>query len=263
MDAQHAGDVRRTAPNDVERTVQPMPPIRSNPSSDVDIETAHDENPAAIAPERVADAIRYAVLGIVAAGLRHSIAGQLQAIQGSAEVAATMLDRGGDRATVARNLARIPNLCKSTGTRLGMLVEWLRPHVAVKGSARDCIKQCVELVGEDLALRGIEIAVDSGAGADTDVDSSAMRELVVTTLLVLADVGGQPVDIAVALRAGGQCTDVSLHARIAPRTASLPPNRPVRQQLSWNDLRHLAALRGVFCMCEETAALLRFPIARV
>ena len=125
----------------------------------------------AIAPERAADAIRYVVLGIVAAGLRHSIAGQLQAIQASAEVAATMLDRGGDRATVARNLARIPNLCKSAGTRLGMLVEWLRPDVAVKGSARDCIKQCVELVGEDLALRGIEVAVDSGAGADTDVDS--------------------------------------------------------------------------------------------
>jgi C4-dicarboxylate-specific signal transduction histidine kinase len=102
-----------------------MPPIRSNPSSAVDIEAAHDENLAAIAPERVADAIRYAVLGIVAVGLRHSIAGQLQAIQASAEVSATMLDRGGDRATVARNLARIPNLCKSTGTRLGMFVEWL------------------------------------------------------------------------------------------------------------------------------------------
>jgi len=240
-----------------------MTPIRSNTPSDADIETAHDDSLTATSPERAADAIRYAVLGIVAAGLRHSIAGQLQAIQGSAEVAATLLDRGGDRATVARNLARIPNLCKSTGTRLGMLVEWLRPNVSEKGSARDCIKQCVELAGEDLALRGIEVAVDTEAGPDTDIDCSAMRELVVTTLLVLADVGGQPVDITVALRAGGQYVDVSLRARIASRIASLPPTRPVRQQLSWNDLRHLAALRGVFCTCEETAALLRFPIGRV
>ena len=178
-------------------------------------------------------------------------------------MAATVLDRGGDRATVARNLARIPNLCKSTGTRLGTLVEWLRPDVPMKRPARDCINQCVELAGEDLALRGIEVAVDTGAGPDTDIDWSAMRELVVTTLLVLADVGGQPVDITVALRASGEYIDVSLHSRIASRIASLTPNRPVRQQLSWNDLRHLAALRGVSCMCEENAALLRFPTARI
>ena len=150
----------------------------------------------------------------------------MQAIQGSAEAAATVLERGGDRAIVARNLARIPNLCKSTGTRLGTLVEWLRPDAHMKGPARDCIEQCVELAGEDMALRGIEVAVDTGTGTDTDIDTSAMRELVVTALLVLADAGDQPMDITVALRTNGEHIDVSLQARMASRVASLPRGIP-------------------------------------
>ena len=240
-----------------------MPPIRSNPSSNADNATAHDESLAAIAPERTADAIRYAVLGIVAAGLRHSIAGQLQAIQGSAEVAATVLDRGGDRAIVARNLARIPNLCKSTGTRLGTLVEWLRPDVPVKGPARDCIKQCIELAGEDLALRGIEVAVDTGAGPDTDIDWSAMRELVVTDAFGLGRCR-RPAGGHYRGTSSGRTVHRCFLARANRFAHSFAPAQsPSPTTLSWNDLRHLAALRGVSCMCEETAALLRFPTARV
>ena len=240
-----------------------MQPSGSNPSLNADSATAHDDaSLGVIAPDRRADAIRYAVLSIIAAGLRHAIAGQMQAIQGSAEAAATVLERGGDRAIVARNLARIPNLCKSTGTRLGTLVEWLRPDAHMKGPARDCIEQCVELAGEDMALRGIEVAVDTGTGTDTDIDSSAMRELVVTALLVLAEVGDQPVDVTVALRTNGEHIDVSLQARMASRVASLPRSTRVRQ-LSWDDLKYLAALRGVYCVCEQSAALLRFPAARV
>jgi hypothetical protein len=262
MAAQHGCRcVVRAAHHIVEGKVQPMQPTRSNLSSDSDSGMAHADGMAAIAPERAADAIRYAVLGIVAAGLRHAIVGELQAIQGSAEVAATMLDRGGDRAVVGKNLARIPRLCKSTGKKLGTLVEWLRPAVPLAGPARDCIKQCVDLVSDDWALRGIEVTVDTGTGADADIDWTAMRELVVTALLILADFSDQPVDISVALRAGEGYTDVSLQARIASRVASLPPNPRVRQ-LSWGDLKHLAALRGVPCVCEHAAALLRFPPAR-
>jgi len=237
-----------------------MPPIPSNLSFDADGGMARDESPVAIAPERAADAIRYAVLGIVAAGLRHAILGQLQAIQGSAEVAARILDRGGDPAIVDRNLARIPALCNSTGTKLGTLVEWLRPDVHLAGPARDCIKQCVDLAGEDWGLRGIEVTVDMGTGEDTDIDWTTMRELVVTALLILADAGDQPVDISVALRTGEGYSEVSLQARNASRVASVPPKPRVRR-LSWGDLRHLAGLRGVPCVCDHDAALLRFPSA--
>ena len=238
-----------------------MQPTRSSLSSDADRGMAQTDGTAAIAPERAADAIRYAVLGIVAAGLRHAIAGELQAIQGSAEVAATILDRGGDRAVVDRNLARIPPLCKSTGKKLGTLVEWLRPDAHLPGPARDCIRQCVDLVSEDWALRGIEVTIEPGTGSDADIDWTAMRELVVTALLILADLSDQPVDICVALRTGEEYSDVSLQARIASRVASRPPNPRVRQ-VSWGDLEHLAALRGVPCICEHDAALLRFPNAR-
>lgn len=180
--------------------------------------------------ERV-DALRYAVLRKLAPGLRHALMGELQAIQLSAEFAARALQTGADLAEVQASVERLPLNC-ADAVRTGLsLVEWFRPEEGSIVSVREGVDLCLKLAGEDWFLRGIQATADLPQG-DIKVPSAALKELVVTALLILTDLNEGPADFHVSVRVTGELVDVALQARPAQRSASVAPLDPYRK-LGW------------------------------
>lgn len=208
--------------------------------------------------ERV-DALRYALLRKLAPGLRHALMGELQAIQLSAEFAARALQTGTDPADLQASVERLPLGCAEAARTGRSLVEWFRPEDGTLVTVKDGIDLCLKLAGEDWFLRGIQASTDVPQG-DVKVPDAALRELVVTALLILTDMHEGAADVHIAARVNGDLVDVALHAHPAQRAASIVPLDSYRK-LVWADLRLLAATYGVPCSCENSRATLQ--LARV
>jgi hypothetical protein len=200
-------------------------------------------------PDDRVDAIRYAVLRKLAPGLRHALMWELQAIQLSAEFAARVLRAGVDVAAAHDSLGRIPHQC-SDAVRTGRsLIEWLQPERGASVSVGECVRQCLRLAGEDWFLRGIEATADV-PDADIQVSKAALQEVLVTALLVLTYMYNQCADLHVSVRTAQDHVDVVVRARTAERSTSIPPTLPYRK-LGWADLKLLADVHSVPCVCED------------
>jgi hypothetical protein len=202
------------------------------------------------------DAIRYAVVRKLAPGLRHALMGELQAIQLSAEFACRMLRSDADLDEVRASLERIPHQCSDAVKAGRLLIEWLMPEEGTTASVSESVRQCLKLVGEDWFLRGIEATTDLPA-ADVQGPKTALRELIVTALLVLTDMHDQPVDVQVRVRTVGDHIGIIVQAHAANRTSSIPPIRSYRK-LAWADLEVLAGVHGIPCVCGDGTASLEF-----
>jgi hypothetical protein len=202
------------------------------------------------------DAIRYAILRKLAPGLRHALMGELQAIQLSAEFASRMLRPDVDLGEVRASLGRIPHQCSDAVKAGRLLIEWLMPEEGTTASVGESVRQCLKLAGEDWFLRGIEATTDLAA-ADVQVSKGALRELIVTALLVLTDMHDQPADVHVRVQTVGDHVEIVVQAHAANRTASIPPMRSYRK-LGWADLEVLARAHGIPCVCGDRTASLEF-----
>jgi hypothetical protein len=202
-----------------------------------------------------ADAIRFAVLQRLAPGLRHRLMGELQSLQFSAELAARLLDGGGDAAKLDAAVRQMVPLTRSSIAACATLIEWLRPDDRATTTLEDAVPQCLKIAGDDWSLRGIETASDVRTG-QAEVGKAALRELVVTALLVLTDAQPRALDISVEAERAGPEVVVHVRAKPGQRPSPLPELARVGR-LGCDDLAILAAARGIACTCGRDAITLR------
>ncbi|HEY2969764.1 MAG TPA: hypothetical protein VGK75_15540 [Casimicrobiaceae bacterium] len=205
--------------------------------------------------EATADGIRYAVLRRLAPGIRHSLMGELQAIQFLAELAARQLQASTDPAKVADGLSHIIAQTRSTVGSCRSIVEWLRPDAGATTAVGEGVAQCLKLAGDDWPLRGVEATTKLQA-TDVLVDKAALRELLTASLIALTDMHPGTLDIDVQSAADGDDVELKLHARAADRRSSLPPAEHERR-FTWADVQMLAKVHGVSCSCQAHGTILR------
>jgi hypothetical protein len=207
-----------------------------------------------------ADAVRYVVLRKLASGLRHSMLGDLQTIELTAELCARMLDTGQQNAEVRANVSRIAAQAAVAATRCRSMVEWLRPDESSVARLGDVLDECLKVAGEDWMLRSVAAKVHlSESTRDATVSRSMVRELVVASLLTLVERHSSALDIELSAELIDRYVELELHANVQPRNASLVP-APVYRTLDWDDVLGLAEANGVRCACdrERESVALRF-----
>lgn len=205
-----------------------------------------------------ADAIRYAVLRKLASGMRHTLMGELQALQFSAELAARLLDGSADAAKVAEHVRQLPAQSRAALASCRSMVEWLRPDDRATATLEDAVLECLRVAGDDWKLRGIEASTDL-RGGDTLVSKPALREVLTTSLLALTDTHRGPADVAIHAGPDGHGVTVTVRVTPAERRSPLPP-LAVYRALDMGDVMTLARDRGIACSCADRMVTLRLDI---
>jgi hypothetical protein len=204
-----------------------------------------------------ADAIRYAVLRKLASAIRHSLMGDLQTIQFSAELASRMIDSGAGGPKFDECIRMLPDQARAAVASCRAMVEWLRPDDKAATTIEETLRQCLKVAGDDWTLRGIEASTDVRSG-DVLVSKPVLREMLVTSLLTLADTHPGPIDIAIVAEASGGEVVVSLSATQAARKTQFPPMTLYRA-LTCNDLMTIGNVLRVPCDCAGGAISFRLP----
>jgi len=207
------------------------------------------------AGKRDADAIRYAVLRKLASGMRHALMGELQTIQFSAELAARMIETGAAGPKVDECIKQLPEQTRTAVSSCRAMIEWLRPDDKARATVDETLRQCLKVAGDDWPLRGIEASSDVRSG-DALVSKSVLRELLVTSLLALADVHGGPVDIAILAESIGNEVVVSLSAKRVERKTPFPP-LSIYRALSYEDVMEIGRANHVPCSCADATITMR------
>ena len=206
---------------------------------------------------RDADAIRYAVLRKLASAIRHSLMGDLQTIQFSAELAARMIDNGAGGPKLDECIKMLPDQTRAAVNSCRAMVEWLRPEDKATTTVDETLRQCLKVAGDDWSLRGIEASTDVRSGGVL-VSKPVLRELLVTSLLTLSDTHPGPIDIAIVAEANGGEVVVSLSAKQAGRKTQFPPMTLYRA-LSYDDVRTIGNAVRVPCDCTDGTISFRLP----
>jgi hypothetical protein len=202
-------------------------------------------------------AIRFGLLRRLAPGMRHRLMGELQALQFSAELAARLLEAGGDRAKLEAVVRQLGPRTQSAVATAAVLIEWLRDDDRATTNLEDALPQCLRVAGDDWNLRGIEGTVDARTDG-AHVPRTALRELVVTSLLALTDARPGALDVRVAAERDGDEIVVRLEATTANRESPLP--ELVRTaKIVCADVSALAAAHGIACACARDEVMLRLP----
>lgn len=204
---------------------------------------------------RDADAIRYAVLRKLASAIRHSLMGDLQTIQFSAELAARMIDNGSGGPKLDECIKMLPDQARTAVNSCRAMIEWLRPDDKAATTVDETLRQCLKVAGDDWTLRGIEASTDIRSGGAL-VSKPVLRELLVTSLLTLADTHPGPIDIAISSEANGDEVVVSLSAKKAERKPQFPPLTLYRA-LSYDDVMTIGKAVRVPCSCADGMITLR------
>jgi hypothetical protein len=207
---------------------------------------------------RDADAIRYAVLRKLASGIRHSLMGDLQTIQFSAELAARMIDSGAAGPKLGECIKQLPNQTGAAVNSCRAMLEWLRPDDKATATVDEALQQCTKLAGDDWTLRGIEASTDLKSGA-ARVSKPAVRELLVTSLLALIDSHPGPLDIAIASESTGEEVVIRLSAKRVERKTTFPPLTLYRA-LTYEDVVVVAQANNVPCSCADGTISLRLRV---
>ena len=206
---------------------------------------------------RDADAIRYAVLRKLASAIRHSLMGDLQTIQFSAELAARMIANGSGGPKLDECIKLLPDQAGAAVNSCRAMIEWLRPDEKAATTVEETLRQCLKVAGDDWSLRGIEASTDIRSGGAL-VSKPVLRELLVTSLLTLSDTHPGPIDIAVASEANGDEVIVSLSAKVAQRKTQFPALTLYRA-LTYDDVMTIGRANSVPCSCSDGTISLRLP----
>jgi len=210
---------------------------------------------------RDADAIRYAVLRKLASGMRHALMGELQTLQFSAELAARVVDTGTSGPKVAECIKQLPEQTRTAVDSSRAMIEWLRPDDKASATVDETLRHCLRVAGDDWPLRGIEASTDVRSG-DARVSKPVLRELLVTSLLALADVHGGPIDVAISAESIGDQVVVSLSARRVERKTPFPP-LSVYRALSYDDVMTIGRANHVPCSCADGTITFRLTAMSV
>ena len=207
-------------------------------------------------PDSEADAIRYVVLRKLASGMRHSLMGELQAIQFAAELAAQMVITGAPGPKLGDAIDQIPAQTKAAVRTSRSIMEWLRPEDAANIAVEAAMQECLKLAGDDWSLRGIKATTRCEPGNAT-VPKTVFYELFVTSLLALTDLHPGPLDIDIAAEEVDKKVIIKLSAHAADRRTALPP-LVLYRALTFDDVSVLAKANEITCACHDATVILEF-----
>lgn len=208
------------------------------------------------AARRTADAVRYVVIRKLASGLRHSMLGDLQTIELTAELCTRMVEAGRPVDEIRTQVSRIPAQTRVAAATCRSMVEWLRPDESSVVRVGDALDDCLRLAGNDWTLRGVVTNLYvSELTRDATVSRPTLCELVVTSLLALVDRYSSALDIDLSADLVDGHVKLEVQSRPSHRNASLVL-APVYGTLDWDDLLVLADAYGVPCVCDRERELI-------
>ena len=95
------------------------------------------------------------------------------------------------------------------------ITDWLRPDANATMTVGEAVHACLDLVGTEWSLRGIEVNASVPA-ANEVVKAASFRELLAAMLVAIGDAAPGAADVTLTVRRRGDYVMVSLRAR-APR----------------------------------------------
>lgn len=218
-----------------------LPPARAPAPAD---HHAAEELPApslAAEAEAAVEAARYALYRRLLPVLRHGLAGELQSIQFAVNLARYSRERGvGD---LAEAIERIADQAQAAIGRGHEITDWLRPDPSATTTVGEAVHACLDLVGTEWSLRGIEVNAAVPA-AEELVVAAVFRELLAALLVALGDAARGGADVTLTARKRGKQVIVSLRARPATRDGE-GARVSLYRDLRWSDVGALARAHGV------------------
>jgi CheY-like chemotaxis protein len=206
--------------------------------------------------ETAVEAARYALVRRILPVLRHGLAGELQGVQFAVNLARYASENGGDAQDA---IARIADQAQAAIGRGHVLTEWLRPDPSATTTVGEAVHACLDLVGTEWSLRGIE--VNAAVPAANEVVKAAMfRELTAALILAIGDAANGAADVALTARRRGGEVIVSLRARAAIRDGD-GARVSLYRDLRWTDVTALARAHGVRWARRGDHVLARIPLA--
>ena len=214
------------------------------------------ETPAADG-EAAVEAARYALIRRILPVLRHGLAGELQSVQFAVNLARHACERGGTDAQDA--IARIADQAQAAIGRGQALTEWLRPDRGTTTTVGETVHACLDLVGTEWSLRGIE-ANAAVPAADEIVNAAVFRELLAAMLVTIGDAAPGAADVTLTARKRTGQVIVSLRARPATRDGD-GARVSLYRDLRWSDVGALARMHGIRWARRGDHVLACFPLA--
>ena len=222
----------------------------------------HEADPAgmpadAIDPEAAVEAARYALYRRILPVLRHGLVGELQSVQFAVNLAKHACTRGtGD---TLESINRIADQASAAVGRGQALTDWLRPDANATTTVGEAVHACLDLVGTEWSLRGIEVNASVPA-ANEVVKSAAFREVVVAMLVAIGDAAAGAADVSLTVRKRGSNVMVSVRSRASPRDAD-GARVSLYRDVRWTDVGALARAHGIEWARRGDHALASFPLA--
>jgi signal transduction histidine kinase/DNA-binding response OmpR family regulator len=210
----------------------------------------------AVDPEAAVEAARYALYRRILPVLRHGLVGELQSVQFAVNLAKHACTRGsGD---TLESINRISDQASAAVGRGQALTDWLRPDPNATTTVGEAVHACLDLVGTEWSLRGIEVNASVPA-ANEVVKSAAFREVVAAMLVAIGDAAAGAADVSLVVRKRGSNVMVSVRSRASPRDAD-GARVSLYRDVRWTDVGALARAHGINWARRGDHALARFPL---
>jgi hypothetical protein len=196
------------------------------------------------------EAARYALFRRILPVLRHGLVGELQSVQFAVSLAR--------RATVEA-IARIGDQANAAAGRGQAITDWLRPDPEATITVGEAVHACLDLVGTEWSLRGIEVEANVPQ-PDLAVKSAAFREMLAAILVALGDAMPGAADVTLSARKRGGDVVVSVRGRAAPRDGD-GARVSLYRDLRWSDVAALARAHGIHWARRGEHVIARVPLA--
>jgi PAS domain S-box-containing protein len=221
------------------------------PTGDADLVRAPDA-------EATVEAARYALFRRILPVLRHGLVGELQSVQFAVSLARRTCERATGAGETIEAIARIGDQATAAVGRGQAITDWLRPDPAATITVGDAVHACLDLVGTEWSLRGIEVS-GNVPQPELAVKSAAFREVLAAMLVALGDSMPGAADVTLNVRRRGTDAVVSLRARAAPRDGD-GARVSLYRDLRWSDVAALAHAHGVAWARRGDHVIARFPL---
>ncbi|AMO23314.1 hypothetical protein GCM10027034_41910 [Ramlibacter solisilvae] len=218
---------------------------------------AEPNPPAASAPERRAEAARYALLRRLAFAMRHQMVVHLQPIGMITDVMERRLQSGApDLEQIHQSMSKVNGHARAAVQSSLDVVSWLAPEGDVRVAVDAGVRETLGLMRSRFNFRGFSIKDEMGAQA-REVSRAAMRSVLPASLLALTDRAASPAELVVAAHDAGSGLELTLELRPTEGTPGYAGDTPYRA-LDWQDVEALARAEGVGLELDGPRVRLRF-----
>ncbi|HVF63921.1 MAG TPA: ATP-binding protein [Casimicrobiaceae bacterium] len=204
------------------------------------------------------EAARYALYRRIFPVLRHGLVGELQSVQFAVGLAKRACTRSGVGAETSEAIARIEDQAHAAIGRGQAMTDWLRPDPNATTTVGEAVHACLDLVGTEWSLRGIEVKTTLIAAGEL-VNAAVFRELCAAMLVAIGDAVQGAADVSLAVRRRGEDVVLSVRSRSATR-AGEGARVSLYRDLRWSDVAALAHAQGVALEHRQDHAMARIPI---